>query len=162
MSFTNQSATELFKLGNNIHALRQYRNYSLKYLAKLSKYDRTCLSNIEKGVQNLELNSAMKIAKALDIAFPLLFSSDLGSDPSKAKLQPYFADDFLLVFTNNFKKNMLRLRRDHLYVYTQSGVHETIISRIITGVEKNPTIFTLIAMAHACSSDLETMFSRNM
>ena len=162
MSFTNQSTNELFKLGNNIHVLRQYREYSLKYLAKLSKYDRTCLSNIEKGVQNLELNSAMKIAKALDVAFPLLFSSDLGSDPNHTKLQPYFDDDFLLIFINNFKKNMLTLRRDHLYVYTQTGIHEAVISRIISGVEKNPTIFTLIAMAHACSSDLATMFIRNM
>lgn len=57
---------------------------------------------------------------------------------------------------------MLRLRRAHLYIYTQSGIHEAVISRIISGVEKNPTIFTLLAMAHACSSDLATMFIRNM
>ena len=106
MSFTSQSAKELSKLGNNIHTLRQYREYSIKYLAKLSKYDRTCLSNIEKGVQNFELNSAMKIAKALNVAFPLLFSSDFGSNLNRAKLPPYFDDDFLLIFINNFKKNL--------------------------------------------------------
>lgn len=162
MPFHNQTGNELSLLGYNIQALRIHKHYTLQQLAQLSKYDRVCLSNLEKGIQNIEYKTVLKLSKALNISFPLLFSSNLARDIEKASLRPYFEDDFLLIFVDNFKRNMLKKRREHLYVYIQSGVHEAVISRIVSGAERNPTILTLIAMAQACSVDLETMFVRNM
>lgn len=162
MSYNSQLTEELLIFGNNIQAIRKFRQYSLKNLAQLSNYDRICLSYVERGIQNLELNSAIKISKALDVAFPLLFSPTLEKALNKSNLRPYFDDDFLLIFVDNFKRHMLKQRRDHMYVYTQSGVQDSVISRIVSGREKNPTFFTLIAMAQASSSNLETMFTRNM
>lgn len=162
MLFHNQTGDELSLLGCNVQALRIHKHYTLQQLAQLSKYDRVCLSNLEKGIQNIKYKTVLKLSKALDISFPLLFSSNLGRDIGKTSLRPYFEDDFLLIFVVNFKRTMLKKRREHLYVYTQSGIQEAVISRIISGAERNPTIFTLMAMAQACSTDLETMFTRNM
>lgn len=162
MPFNNKPADELTILGCNIQTLRHHKQYTLQQLAQFSKYDRTCLSNLEKGIQNIEFNTLIKISKALDIAFPSLFSSGLKQEIEKSTLRQYFDDDFLLIFVDNFKRNMFKRRRDYLYVYIQSGIQEAVISRIVSGVEKNPTILTLIAMAQACSVDLEAMFIRNM
>lgn len=157
------SNNELLILGHNVKMLRIHKHYTLQQLAQISKYDRHCLANLEKGIQNVEFKTVIRLSKALDISFPLLFSTQLDSNlkNSSLSLRPYFDDEFLLIFVENFKRNLLRQRRTQLSVYTQFGIQEAVISRIVSGIECNPTILTLIAMAQSCSADFETMFSRN-
>jgi transcriptional regulator with XRE-family HTH domain len=55
----------LRRFGDNIRAKREARAISQEQLAELADLDRTYISGVERGVRNLSLLSAFKIAKAL-------------------------------------------------------------------------------------------------
>jgi len=55
----------LRRFGENIRAKREARSLSQEQLAELADLDRTYISGVERGVRNLSLLSAVRIAKAL-------------------------------------------------------------------------------------------------
>ncbi len=55
----------LRRFGENIRAKREARSLSQEQLAELADLDRTYISGVERGVRNLSLLSAARIAKAL-------------------------------------------------------------------------------------------------
>jgi transcriptional regulator with XRE-family HTH domain len=55
----------LRKFGENVRALRESQTLSQEQLAERADLDRTYISGVERGVRNLSLISASRIAKAL-------------------------------------------------------------------------------------------------
>lgn len=55
----------LRKFGDNVRALREAQGLSQERLAERADLDRTYISGVERGVRNLSLLSAVRIAKAL-------------------------------------------------------------------------------------------------
>jgi transcriptional regulator with XRE-family HTH domain len=55
----------LRRFGENIRAKREARSLSQEKLAELADLDRTYVSGVERGVRNLSILSAVRIAKAL-------------------------------------------------------------------------------------------------
>ncbi len=55
----------LRKFGENVRAKREARELSQEKLAELADLDRTYISGVERGVRNLSILSATRIAKAL-------------------------------------------------------------------------------------------------
>jgi transcriptional regulator with XRE-family HTH domain len=61
--------------GARIRALREQKNLKLKDFAKLAGFDRSNLSRIERGKIGVTLQSGRRLAAALDVSLPDLFSS---------------------------------------------------------------------------------------
>ncbi len=60
--------TTLRKFGDNVRTLREAQDLSQEQLAERADLDRTYISGVERGVRNLSLLSAVRIAKALKIS----------------------------------------------------------------------------------------------
>ena len=104
---TEFNPTEILLIfGSNIRKSREMQGYTISDLAASIEYDRGCLSALEYGEQNIEYNTALKLAQKLNVPFPDLFSRNYLNKLAKAKngfLRTYKEDDYLLVFIENFK-----------------------------------------------------------
>jgi transcriptional regulator with XRE-family HTH domain len=58
----------LRKLGESVRVLRVHRGLSQEALAELAGIDRSYMSGIERGLRNLSILHAVKLASALEIA----------------------------------------------------------------------------------------------
>ena len=158
-----QKETVLIVFGKNIKRAREKKKLGIRQLADAAKYDRGCISALERGEQNLELKTAVNLARVLDVSFPALFSRSFMDGQGEAPADtsaPFYEDDFLLVFAENFKRSLQRLRRSQTRVYVETGVSETAVSRIVRSRNTNPTLQTLSSLAAATDADLCSLFSR--
>lgn len=57
----------LRRFGENVRAKREAQDLSQEQLAERADLDRTYISGVERGVRNLSILSAVRIAKALKI-----------------------------------------------------------------------------------------------
>lgn len=74
-------------LGRRIQTLRKARGWSQQQLALEAQLDRTYLSSVEHGRQNLTLSVALKLADALSVPLEVLLSQDyLGTTPQPREL----------------------------------------------------------------------------
>ena len=55
----------LKKFGDNVRARRLAQDLSQEKLSELAALDRTYISGVERGVRNLSIKSAIRVAKAL-------------------------------------------------------------------------------------------------
>lgn len=62
------------ELGQEIRRLRTSQGYSQEDFARVSGIDRTYISDVEQGKRNISIDNIEKIAKALNITLPELFS----------------------------------------------------------------------------------------
>jgi transcriptional regulator with XRE-family HTH domain len=58
----------LRKFGDNVRSRREAQDLSQELLAERADLDRTYISGVERGVRNLSILSAVRIAKALKIS----------------------------------------------------------------------------------------------
>lgn len=147
----------LIVFGRNIRIARERKGMTLSRLAKSAGYDRLCLSRLECGAQNITYAAAVALAKALDAPFPLLFSRNYAFAPYGA----FAEDDFLLVFSENFKRELAKQGLSQFQVYMACGLSESAVSRMIHGKLSNPTLTTLSRMAAAVNADLSVLFRRS-
>lgn len=154
--------TELLVFGQNVRRARKKKNWKLNELACKAGYDRMCLSRLEDGEQNIKLGTALKIAEALDVSFPKMFSRNFMEEKKgkKAVSENFQENDYLSVFVENFKRQLKKTGRRQMTVYIETGIDETAVSRIVKGKNKNPTIRTLSAMGHITESGLDSLFTR--
>lgn len=153
----------LVVFGHNIKSARLRRNMSIKQLAQITQYDRTCLSNIESGKQNLKFTTALKLAKELNVSFPLLFSRQFRFEAIEGEEKDFNSfqeDDFLRIFSENFQRKLSLKRQPQFKVFILTGVNESMVSRIIKRKNTNPTIRTLAAMAYAVQTEMSELFKR--
>ena len=71
-NYNNREILQVF--GQNIRFARKKRSFTIKDLAQKAKYSRINLSKIEYGEKDIQLNTAIKLARAIDIPLPDLFS----------------------------------------------------------------------------------------
>ena len=149
--------------GENVGKVRMKNGLSLVALAKAANYDRTCLARLEAGKQNIEFATSIKLAKVLNVSYPILFSRNFMEQNAKTNesfIGKFQEDDYLLVYVENFKRYMRKLNKLQMQVYFDTGVSESMISRIVRGVDKNPTLKTLNAMAFTVHGDMYNLFLR--
>ncbi|GAA0346758.1 hypothetical protein GCM10008931_42530 [Oceanobacillus oncorhynchi subsp. oncorhynchi] len=106
---------------------------------------------------NIKFQTAISIARGLDVEFPILFSTL--KNKSIETLKPFYPDDFLGVFIQNTRRAL----RDRLQksLSFSPGVSESTISDILTGRTINPYLSTIISISEAIDEDLETLLRRN-
>ena len=155
----------LIVFGQNIKKVREAKGIKIKEVAQLAGYDRECLSRLEYGEQNIKVQTAIKLARALNISFPALFSRNFmdgnRENPEIQIQNPFVADDFLKIFVENFQKILRSNGQTQMTIVEVTGVSNTTVSKIVTGKYKNPTLETLNAMAYTTKTDLYSLFARN-
>ncbi len=154
----------LIVFGSNVKKARECRNFTKKLVADLASYDRGSLNRLEEGKINIKLLTAVKIAKVLDVSFPALFSRNYvdvhATESNGNSLCKFQEDDYLLVFRENFSKMLLQYSMCQLEVTDITGINEQMVSRIVNGTKKNPTLKTLYALAYSVNQEMNNMFSR--
>ncbi len=149
----------LLILGQNIKKARDKQNVSIKALASGIAYDRICLSRLECGEQNVSYLTVVNIASALNVSFPALFSRNYSND----SVEEFRKDDFLLVFIENIRRELRANGITQTRIYIESGIQESVISRILNGKTENPTIKTLALIASVVSDEeLSRLFTRKL
>lgn len=151
----NKDALIIF--GQNIQKARKKQNLDISELASRAGYDRICLSRLECGEHNVTYETAVKLAKALDTSFPALFSRNYLTETAGT----FCEDDFLLVFTENIERELRAKGMMQVHIYIDSGIQEAVVSRILNGKVKNPTLQTLYKIASGTTDgDMARLFSR--
>lgn len=153
----------LVVLGHNIRITRERNGYGISELATQIGYDRNCLSAVEYGEQNLEYDTVLKIARVLNVPFPTLFSRNYQNSFEKRDdgfSTDFIEDDYLLVFIENYLREMKSHQLNHVEVYAAADIRPETVSRIINKKIQNPTIKTLYAMAYTTGIDMNNLFSR--
>lgn len=147
----------LLVFGQNIKKAREKQNLGIRELASCTKYDRNCLSRLEYGEQNITYKTAMRLAKELNIPFPVLFSRNYCVNN-----EDFFCeDDFLMVFVENLKRELKSKGMIQVQIYIECGVQESVISRILSGKTGNPTLGTLCKIAAVVTDgNMTRLFSR--
>ena len=153
----------LLVFGANIKKARERKSLTKKALANQAKYDRGSLRKLEKGEMNIELVTAVKLAKTLDVSFPALFSRNFMENVPDSEIDfsgKYQDDDYLLVFREKFMKQLQRYTMHQVSVTDISELNEQMVSRLVNGAIKNPTLKTLYALAYAVNTEMYILFSR--
>lgn len=153
----------LLVFGTNVKKAREKKKLTKKALAALANYDRGSLYKLEKGEINVELITAVKIAKALNVSFPALFSRNfMEQDPDSGMdfSGKYQEDDYLLVFRENFLKQLKKYTLYQVSVTDITDLNEQMVSRVVKGINRNPTLGTLYALAYSTNGEMYNMFSR--
>ena len=154
----------LLVFGSNIRKSRKKQGYTISDLAASIEYDRGCLSALEYGEQNIEYTTALNLARKLNVPFPALFSrnylNDLANDQTDFSGN-YKEDDYLLVFVENFKRDMKRKQLKQIEIYGATDTQTAMVSRIINRKALNPTIKTLYAMSYTVGTEMYNLFLRN-
>lgn len=154
----------LLIFGSNIRKSREMQGYTISDLAASIEYDRGCLSALEYGEQNIKYATALNLARKLNVPFPALFSrnylNDLASDKNDFSSN-YKEDDYLLVFVENFKRDMKSKQLKQIDIYGATDTHTSMVSRIINRKALNPTIKTLYAMSYTVGTEMYNLFLRN-
>lgn len=154
----------LLVFGSNIRKEREKQGLTISELSDSIGYDRGCLSSLEYGEQNIEYNTALNLARKLNISFPILFSRnylDNFSNSTSPIASGFNEDDYLLVFIENFQKLMKKKGLRQIDAYGETNIQTALISRIINRKISNPTIKTLSAMAYTVDTEMYYLFSRN-
>ena len=154
----------LLVFGQNIRKARKQKQVSLHTLAETIHYDRGCLTKLEQKGQNIEYQTSIKLAKALNVSYPALFSRNFMESKSNLETdfnEPFCDDDYLFVFIENFQRSMRKRNASQVQVYINTAVSESAVSRVIHGDNKNPTLKTLYAMSFTSHCDMHHLFSRN-
>ena len=111
------------------------------------------------------MQTAIKIAKVLDVSFPALFSRNfMDENMAHPELQlnnDFIEDDFLKVFTENFRKALKTKGITEMTVVETTGVPNSTVSKIVRGRYINPTLVTLNGMAYVITTDVYSLFVRS-
>lgn len=161
---SNYNGKEILQVfGQNIRFAREKRNYKIQDLASKAKYSRIDLSKIEYGEKDIQLSTAIKLARVLDIPLPELFSRNYANSYEQKPVQDRLGfqnDDYLLVFATNVRATLNSLYRNETSFYSEIGMDPSTVSRILSQKVKDPRISTLDAIAISISKNLYELFSR--
>lgn len=148
----------LLVFGQNIKKAREKQDLDIRELASRAGYDRNCLSQLEYGEHNITYKTAMKLAKELNVSFPTLFSRNYFTN----NRNDFYEDDFLMIFVENLKRELKSKSMMQVQIYIKCGVQESVLSRILNGKTKNPTLETLCKIAAGVTDgDMNKLFLRN-
>ncbi len=153
----------LLVFGENIKKARLRKNLTKKELADNAAYDRGSLCKLEKGQMNIKLMTAVKLARTLNVSFPALFSRNFMKPNPGSQIDfsgAFQEDNYLLVFREKFNKQLKKYSMHQVSVTDITELNEQMVSRLVKGVIKNPTLKTLYALAYSVNGEMHNMFSR--
>ena len=162
----NEKIEGCIVFGQNIKNAREKQNITKQKLAESIGYDRNSLSKLERGEKNVQYKTAVRLAEALDVPFPKLFSrnyiDDINRQTEKSFSIPehFVQDDYLMVYIENIRFKYLSQNLTQQDLASDSGLTKALVNMILHKENKNPTIDTLYKMAKAAGGSLEEMFSR--
>ena len=162
----NEKIEGCIVFGQNIKNAREKQSITKQKLAERIGYDRNSLSKLERGEKNVQYKTAVRLAKALDVPFPKLFSrnyiDDINRQTEKSFSIPehFVQDDYLMVYIENIRFKYLSQNLTQQDLASDSGLTKALVNMILHKENKNPTIDTLYKMAKAAGGSLEEMFSR--
>ena len=162
----NEKIEGCIVFGQNIKNAREKQNITKQKLAERIGYDRNSLSKLERGEKNVQYKTAVRLAEALDVPFPKLFSRnyvdgrDRQAEKSLSMPEHFVHDDYLMVYIENIRFKYLSQNLTQQDLASDSGLTKALVNMILHKENKNPTIDTLYKMAKAAGGSLEEMFSR--
>ena len=162
----NEKIEGCIVFGQNIKNAREKQNITKQKLAESIGYDRNSLSKLERGEKNVQYKTAVRLAEALDVPFPKLFSRnyidgrDKQAEKSSSIPEHFVQDDYLMVYIENIRFKYLSQNLTQQDLASDSGLTKALVNMILHKENKNPTIDTLYKMAKAAGGSLEEMFSR--
>lgn len=162
----NEKIEGCIVFGQNIKNAREKQNITKQKLAESIGYDRNSLSKLERGEKNVQYKTAVRLAEALDVPFPKLFSRnyvdgrDRQAEKSSSIPEHFVQDDYLMVYIENIRFKYLSQNLTQQDLASDSGLTKALVNMILHKENKNPTIDTLYKMAKAAGGSLEEMFSR--
>lgn len=162
----NEKIEGCIVFGQNIKNAREKQNITKQKLAERIGYDRNSLSKLERGEKNVQYKTAVRLAEALDVPFPKLFSRnyvdgrDRQAEKSLSMPEHFVQDDYLMVYIENIRFKYLSQSLTQQDLASDSGLTKALVNMILHKENKNPTIDTLYKMAKAAGGSLEEMFSR--
>ncbi|MCI6867894.1 MAG: helix-turn-helix domain-containing protein [Lachnospiraceae bacterium] len=162
----NEKIEGCIVFGQNIKNAREKQNITKQKLAESIGYDRNSLSKLERGEKNVQYKTAVRLAEALDVPFPKLFSRnyvdgrDRQAEKSLSMPEHFVQDDYLMVYIENIRFKYLSQSLTQQDLASDSGLTKALVNMILHKENKNPTIDTLYKMAKAAGGSLEEMFSR--
>ena len=162
----NEKIEGCIVFGQNIKNAREKQNITKQKLAERIGYDRNSLSKLERGEKNVQYKTAVRLAEALDVPFPKLFSRnyvdgrDRQAEKSSSIPEHFVQDDYLMVYIENIRFKYLSQNLTQQDLASDSGLTKALVNMILHKENKNPTIDTLYKMAKAAGGSLEEMFSR--
>ena len=162
----NEQIVGCIVFGQNIKNAREKQNITKQKLAESIGYDRNSLSKLERGEKNVQYKTAVRLAEALDVPFPKLFSrnyvdgKDRQAEKSLSMPEHFVQDDYLMVYIENIRFKYLSQNLTQQDLASDSGLTKALVNMILHKENKNPTIDTLYKMAKAAGGSLEEMFSR--
>ena len=162
----NEKIEGCIVFGQNIKNAREKQNITKQKLAESIGYDRNSLSKLERGEKNVQYKTAVRLAEALDVPFPKLFSRnyvdgrDRQAEKSLSMPEHFVQDDYLMVYIENIRFKYLSQNLTQQDLASDSGLTKALVNMILHKENKNPTIDTLYKMAKAAGGSLEDMFSR--
>lgn len=152
----------LVVFGENIREYREQEGKTLMAFAKEIGYNRLDLAKLEYGEKDIKINTAIKIAKHIDVYLPRLFSETeftkyLKIDSSKRL--GYVEDDYVKIFIARLSE-YLGTRGMQAIISTNSGMDPSNVSKILHYQVKNPCISTLDTLAGCVGKEFSILISR--
>ncbi len=147
----NESLPVAGVFGSNIEYIRKNENCRIYVFSKLIHYDRSRLSELEAGRQDIRLSTAIRIAKSLNISLEVLFDSSFIDDFDRCRFVQFKDIDYLSVFASNVEAKLVasNLKKTNAFSKRENAF------RILAKRVSDPMISTLGEMAE----DLKTPLS---
>ena len=153
------SAKVLQIFGHNIQRVRERKQYSFTEIATMSGYGRQYISALELGEKDIQLSTAIKLARGLDVPLAKLFTRE--PDGDTAVLDGAFTEDnYLLVFNSNVRRRLMATGTKEIHIYMETGMDTATINRILNAKTIDPRISTLAKIAAGVGADLGVLLSR--
>lgn len=140
---------ELSFLGENVRMVRVYRNLTQDQLCNKCNYQRSSLSNLENNNLDITFKTIVKISKALDVNIAELFSRNL----KVHELSHYVEDNFLLIFSENVNRILIRKKKFQVSLFPNTGLHPATISEILNQ-KVNPKISSMCKIANVLETPI--------
>lgn len=140
---------------NNVRKEREYQKLTLKKLSELSGYNRYDLSSFENGEHDILLDTAVKLAKALNKGFPDMLSRNysVGKDSS------YIDDDYLSIFSENLYKMIKKKNFLQTHFHATQKIEAPHVNKILKK-KITPKLGTLLRLCDDFEEDAQFFFIR--
>lgn len=158
---TSKKITSVELLGNNLKAIREKKNMSIRDFAKYIKYDRNCLGYVENGLHDIKLETVIGIAEILNKDVAALFDRSFKDDEELWK-QGFKPDDYITIFSDNALRIFSRQHKGKKnFDYAKAGAERETMSRLINGRVKTANVKTLDAVAHILEVPVSKLLTKD-
>ena len=147
--------TEYRIFGENICNIRKHCDLTVTALAQKAKYNRQGITKLENGDGDISYETALKLAKALNVDFPSLFFriSDI------SEISNYIETDYLNIFIENIRRILKEKSKTQYSITALTGMDAGDFNRVLTR-KAIPRISMLERIAGAFGKNLADLFVR--